>query len=119
MTVVLGAHRWSANESSRVSYISKNVYVHPDYKDNEFHDDIGLVQLKKTVDFTSNSIRNVFPIHWLTHRLLGRISPISLDDLSNSMHVNRTVSVAGWGYFTNGKVIIGNQAIVTTSFISY
>lgn len=56
MTVVLGAHRWSANEPSRATFESTEMFIHPKFTTNQFHDEIGLVKLNKSVDFTSNYI---------------------------------------------------------------
>lgn len=54
VTVILGAHRWSANEPSRATYYSAEIHIHPNFTPNEFHDEIALVKLNKSITFTSN-----------------------------------------------------------------
>lgn len=84
VTVVLGAHNLSAvSEPYRISLKSTEFHIHPKYSSETFPDDIGLIKLPLSIT------------------LSARIRPVVLADLGNRDHVNNTVVISGWGYYSD------------------
>ncbi|XP_046447987.1 brachyurin-like isoform X1 [Daphnia pulex] len=83
VTVVLGGHNLNINNADTVTLQSKEFYIHPKYSSQTFPDDIALIKLPVNVVFTA------------------RIRSVVLADLGNRDHVNDTVIVSGWGYYSD------------------
>ena len=111
MTVALGGHNLNTNNDiNLVTLQSKEFYIHPKYCSKTFPDDIALIKLPVSVAFTGKS-GTLYSIVWIIHNLsfkfgfTARIRPVVLADLGNRDHVNDTVIVSGWGYYSDGDLI--------------
>jgi hypothetical protein len=59
-TIQLGSNKLSGDDAYRVTVATSNYVLHPDYNHLTLENDIGLIELRMPVEFTSKSLNLIF-----------------------------------------------------------
>jgi secreted trypsin-like serine protease len=59
-TIQLGSNKLSGDDAYRVTVATSNYVLHPDYNPLTLENDIGLIELRMPVEFTSKSLNLIF-----------------------------------------------------------
>ena len=109
--MLLGAHQLYQYDDNHLTLKSTKFYIHPQYNASRIKNDIGLIELPKVINFTSDFtifFRNLLSCIWTFFSMihfLESISPVCLPMRRSADYdmAGEFMVAAGWGKTSTSK----------------